>query len=217
MDFEELLELLEIDSPDEFNDFEHFTELIEINEEIPYKMFFNVLVGVEPDLLADLTDNFFEDILKGVPDEEIEIYTLLSSIRQELIGLAKLSTNKEEKAVYIDELFRFKSWYLFDSIVYCTRISDNVKKELPINEALTLNRLEAFGEEKYRYDFSPSMDYEIDEYSIPLDASIDEEYEEILEEDDDFYEEGLIHRDFPVVEGESLEDEEDDDLEGMDY
>lgn len=221
MDFEELLELLEIDSPDDFTDFEHFAALIELDEEIPFKMFSKILMGVEPDLLVNLTDNFFEDILQGVHDDNIDFYTLLSTIRQGLLGLAKASVSREEKAIYIDELYRFKNWYMFDSVVRCVRTSDKITKELPISEALTLKRLEQFGEKTYTYDFSQCMDYEIDEYTMPIDAVIDEEYEEVLDpdEDEDFYENGLIHRDFPVIDGEDIEapDELDEFDEELDY
>ena len=218
MDFEELLELLEIDSPDDFTDFEHFAALIELDEEIPFKMFSKILIGVEPDLLATLTDNFFEDILQGVHDDNIDFYTLLSTIRQGLLGLAKASVSKEEKTIYVDELYRFRNWYMFDSVVLCTRASDGITKELPISEALTLKRVEQFGEGAYTFDFSQCMDYEIDEYTMPIDAVIDEDYEEIVEEDEDFYENGLIHRDFPVIDGEDVErsdelDEFDEDIE----
>ena len=35
MDYNELLDMLEIESPDEFEYFEHFVSLIECDEEIP--------------------------------------------------------------------------------------------------------------------------------------------------------------------------------------
>ena len=49
------------------------------------------------------------------------------------------------------------------------------------------------------------MDYEIDEYMISFDASIDEDYEDIDGEDEDpnyIYEEGLIDEEYPVIDGE---------------
>lgn len=211
MDFDELLELLEIDSPDEFGYFEHFAALVECDEEIPYDLFYRILADVESDTLIDLTDNYFEDVLQEMPDDAIDIYTLLGTIRQALVGLAKNSTTREERIAYADELYKFRNWYIFDSEVHLKRLSDNAKRDVTVSEALSLYRLEKLNEDQYLYDFSDCLDYEIDEYAISIDAKLDEEYEEIIEEDEDLYEEGLIDRGFPVIDGEFNEDDEDED------
>jgi hypothetical protein len=202
MDFDELLELLEIDSPDEFEYFEHFAALIECDEEIPYELFYRVLADVDSDVLAELTENYFEEVLQGTPEDAIDIYTLLSTIKQALVGLAKNSNTREERIAYVDELFKFRSWYIFDSTVHLRRLSDSLKRNVTLSEAMSLYRLEKLNEDQYQYDFSDCMDYEIDEYSISFDAKLDQEYDEIIEEDESIYEEGLIDREFPVIDGE---------------
>jgi hypothetical protein len=47
--------------------------------------------------------------------------------------------------------------------------------------------------------------------SISFDAKLDEEYDEIIEEDESLYEEGLIDREFPVIDGEFGIDKEEED------
>ncbi len=210
MDFDELLELLEIESPDEFGYFEHFAALVECDEEIPYDLFYRTLADVDPEVLIDLTDSYFEEILLNIPDDAIDIYTLISTIRQALLGLAKNSSTREERVAYADELFKFRNWYIFDSIVHLKRFSDNAKKDVTVSEAFSLYRLEKLNEDQYRYDFSDSLDYEIDEYSISIDTELDEEYEEIIEEDENVYEEGLIDKEFPVIDGDFGDDEEEE-------
>jgi len=210
MDFDELLDLLEIDSSDEFGYFEHFAALIECDEQIPYDLFYRILADVDSDTLVDLTDSYFEDALQGMPDDAIEVYTLLGTIRQALIGLAKNSVSREERVAYTDELYQFRNWYIFDSVVHLRRLSDNAKRDVTVSEALSLYRLEKLNEDQYRYDFSDCLDYEIDEYSISIDAKLDEEYEEIIEEDEDLYEEGLIDKEFPVIDGDFADDEDED-------
>jgi hypothetical protein len=210
MDFDELLELLEIESPDEFGYFEHFAALVECDEEIPYDLFYRMFADVDSDALIDLTDNYFEEILQNIPEDAIDIYTLLGTIRQALVGLAKNSSTREERVAFTDELFKFRNWYIFDSIVHLKRFSDNVKKDVTVSEAFSLYRLEKLNEDQYRYDFSDSLDYEIDEYSISIDTELDEEYEEIIEEDEDVYEEGLIDKEFPVIDGDFTDDEEEE-------
>jgi len=210
MDFDELLELLEIDSPDEFAYFEHFAALVECDEEIPYELFYRILADVEAEILIDMTDNYFEDILQGMPDDAIEVYTLISTIRQALLGLAKNSSSREERIAYADELYKFRNWYIFDSVVHLTRLSDHMERDVTVSEALSLYRLEKLNEDSYLYDFTDCLDYEIDEYSISIDAELDEVYEEIIEEDEDIYEEGLIDREFPVIDGDFREEEEEE-------
>ncbi|MBR0600133.1 hypothetical protein [Sinanaerobacter chloroacetimidivorans] len=210
MRFNELLELLEIENLDEFGYFEHFAALVECDEEISYEMFYKVLSDVDTETLLDLTDNYFEDILQGMPDDGVEIYTLFSTIKQALMGHLKASSSREDRVLYVDELFKFRTWYIFDSVVTCKRLKDDVKKEVTLSEALSLYRSEKLNEDQYSYDFSECLDYDLDEYTIPIDAAIDEEYDDILEEDEDLYEDGLIDRDFPVIDGEDYEEEEDD-------
>ncbi len=212
MDYDELLELLEIDSPDEFKDFEHFAALVECDEDAPYEHFFRILADLDSEILVELTDDYFEDILQGMPDDGIDVYTLIGTVRQALLGLAKNSFTRDERVAYVDELYKFRNWYIFDSIVHIRRLSDHAKRDVTVSEALSLYRLEKLNEENYRYDFSDSLDYDIDEYSISFDAELDEEYEEIIEEDETLYEEGLIDKNFPVIDGESFDDELEDDF-----
>jgi hypothetical protein len=202
--------LLEIDSPDEFGYFENFAALMECDEEIPYDLIYKILSAVEPEILVDLTDNYFDDVMQSMPEDAIDIYTLMGTLRQALVGLAKNSATREERIAYVDEFFKFRSWYFFDSVVHLRRIRDNAKRDVTVCEALSLYRLEKLNEDQYRYDFSDSLDYEIDEYSISIDARLDEEYEEIIEEDEDLYEEGLIDKEFPVIDGEFGEEEEEE-------
>ncbi len=213
MDFDELLELIEIDSPEEFTDFEHFATLVECDEEIPYDVFYKILADVETEILINMTDDYFEDVLQETPEDGIDIYTLLGTIRQALSGLAKNASSTEDRIAYVDELFKFRNWYIFDSIVHLKRVKDNFKKDVTASEALALYRLEKLSEEQYRYDFSDALDYEIDEYSISIDAELDEDYEEILEEDEDLYEEGLIDKKYPVIDSESFESASEEDEE----
>ncbi len=211
MDFDQLLELLEIDDPDKFGYFEHFAALIECDKEIPYDLFYQILADVDSETLIDLTDNYFEDILQGMPDDGIDAYTLLSTIRQALLGLARNASTREERIAYVDELFKFRNWYIFDSIVHLRKLSDHAKRDATVSEALSLYRLEKLNEDQYRYDFSDCLDYEIDEYSISIDTELDENYEEIIEEDEDLYEKGLIDRNFPIIDGESFDEDESED------
>lgn len=213
MDYNELLDMFEIESPDEFGYFEHFATLIECDEDIPYELFYKFLAETDSETLIDLTDNYFEDILLGIPDDGIEIYTMLETIRQALLGLLKNADDTEsDRIAYVDELYKFRNWYVFDGLVHIKRILDGKKADVTIGESLSLFRLEKLSEDQHTYDFNDCLEYEIDEYAISFDTKLDEEYGD-REEDDDLYEEGLIDKEFPVIDGADFEDDVDVDID----
>lgn len=207
MNLEEVLELLEIDSPSEFEYFEHLAELLECAEEIPYDAFFSVLREVEPSVFSELLDSYFEDSLQGIPDEATDFYTLMSTINQSLLGLATDFTTLEQRRQFVDELYRFRSWYTFEGIVHCTNLEDGRVNDIPVVEALSLYRQEKLGEARYTYDFSDTLDYPVDEYSVPFSFSMQEDDNEEDEEIEEEYNDTFIDKEFPVIDGEYGEDD----------
>lgn len=88
---EELFEILEIGSPRDFSFFEQFAALAEYDSPIAEEPLIGLFAQVDKDVLAELTENYFEDILQFVPDEYPDMYTLLSLIGRSLTGLARLA------------------------------------------------------------------------------------------------------------------------------
>jgi len=211
MTLDELMEVLEIENLDEFEFFEHFSALMEYPEEIEFDLFSRVLSEVDSGVLYELTDNYFEDMIQGVPDDSISLYTMLYTIRTALCEAAKEADSPAERSFYIEELFRFRTWYLFDSIVKCRRFSDGQLSKETLFEALALYRLEKLGEEKYDYDFSHALEYSIDDLEGRGD---DYEYKEERDDDEDEdFDDTLIDRDNPVIDGENYDEEEENDDE----
>lgn len=208
MNIDEVLELLEIDSPDEFEYFEHFAELMECAEEITYEAFYAVLKEVDSDTLNELLDSYFDDILQGIADDASDFYTLMTLIRQCLMGLAAGISSHDSRRLFVDELFRFRTWYTFDSLVHCKSKSDGLTSDLPVVEALALYRLEKLGEEKYEYDFSECLDYPLEEYVMPFPYSMKDEDNEEDDEIEDEFTDTFIDKDFPVIDGEYSDDYE---------
>ena len=209
MRIEEVLELLEIESPDEFEYFEHLAELIECPEEISYDAFYSVLNEVDPAILADLLDNYFEDLMQGIPDDATDFFTLVTTIGQVLISLCQ-GNEFHDRHLFVDELYRFRNWYTFDSVVHCYDLSDGLTSGIPVVEALALYRLEKLGEKKYEYDFSDCMDYRLEEYTLPLSSISDSMEVDMEDEDDDTaedpYADAFIDKAFPVIDGEFSDD-----------
>lgn len=168
MDITELLNYLELDEPGEFEYFEHLADLLELEEEVGAEACYTLFSAVPERTLTELISNYFEDIMENLPDDTVDIYTLLTTIRQSLLGLARNVENPDGLRLFVDEFVKFRSWYTLDSHVRCKRISDGHISDCTVGEALALCRMEKLNGDEYDYDFSNCLDYDLDEYSMSL-------------------------------------------------
>lgn len=187
MNYEDLLSFLDMDDASEFVYFEQFAELIESGDDISLDAIKQLVNGADEGVLAELTEGYFDDLLKFVPDDEAELYTLLQNIGTTLSALAQSEEQVEDDSdsdsnTYAEELYKFRNWYIADSCVIRIDREENSQTEIPLMEALTNYRVRNFVEDEYEYDFSDSLDYPLDEYIVSL-ASLTEEDDE--DEDDD--------------------------------
>jgi hypothetical protein len=175
MEYDELMALIEIRSPKELVYFEQFAELVEIETYLSADALAQLFEDADKDALAELTEGYFEDILKFIPEDATEFYTLLSTIGRQLTGLAQVADPDPDSTSYADEFFRFRNWYTFESEVRCVKEDNENEVTLPVAQALALYRSEHLNDEIYEYDFSDVLDYPIDEYMMSIDSLIDEE------------------------------------------
>jgi len=181
MDLDELLALLDIDSASELVYFEQFAELMEVSQDIPYETLVALAEGMEPDALSELVEGYFDDIIKFVPDGEDDLYTLMHNIGTTLTSLAT-GGEEESMRIFAEELYKFRSWYLFDSAVLMRELSEDTEREIPLMEALTACRVQNFTDDDYAFDFSGALDYRLDEYIVSLGSLVDDDYDEEDEE-----------------------------------
>lgn len=168
MDIMELLDYLDLEEAAEFEYFEHLADLLELEQEISYEACYALFSAVPERSLTELIGNYFEDIMENLPDDTVDIYTLLTTIRQCLLGLARNIGEPEGLRLFCDEFLKFHSWYSLHTAVHCKRLSDGFFTDVTVGEALALCRLEKLNGDEYDYDFSSCIDYEIDEYSMSL-------------------------------------------------
>lgn len=174
MELDELMALLELDDPSEFEYFENFAEIAETDEEIPEETLFQLFSQVDPQTVSELITNYFEEILRAMPDDGTDAYLLLDNISRSLSGLL-VSEEERAKVYFSEELARFHRWYTKDSEVSCTSQETGHEKLLPLRDALTLARLEKLDGEPHSYDFTACLDYEIDEFILNFALSREEE------------------------------------------
>ena len=81
MDREELYELLDIDTPADFEYFENLAALLECDEYLEYEDIYALMEGVDKDTFSGLVDNYFDEITDFIPGDMAELYTLLEKIK----------------------------------------------------------------------------------------------------------------------------------------
>ena len=192
MDLNELFEIVDIESAEDFKYFDNFAALMESDDYIPAEVMYELFAEVDTDVLSELTDNYFEDIMEGVPEEEAELFTLLDNIKRVLKGYAENTDDERSIVLFTDEVSRFRNWYNFDTDVECQSRKDGSTRTVPVREALVLYRIEKLRADEYMYDFSQCLDYPLDEYvvSFTSDAEGDTGYEPGNEEEE------LLNSDF---------------------
>lgn len=176
MEYEELLDLLDMESPEDFEYFDHLADLMELEEEVDYDGFFQILSKVTKDTMQELLRNYFTDIMEHMPDSTVEIHTLMEEIRQCLTGLSREMESEEGRRSFIDELYRFRNWYALEGEVVVKDVSTGKRSRVSVSEALAMSRLEALGGETYDYDFEDCLNYEPEEYSMTINEAMSAAY-----------------------------------------
>lgn len=168
MNYEELLVYLDLNTPDEFEYFEAMADLVECEEYIEQEAVEALFRGADGSMIAELLEDYFEDIMNGLPDDSGEIYSLLDQIKLCLEGLIMNSETDQDIRRFTGEFCRFRNWYSEESEVEVTYDDDNREELMCIRDAITCARMEGLGGESCRYDFRSALDYEIDGYTMSL-------------------------------------------------
>lgn len=87
MDKTDLYIKLDIESPEEFRYFENLSALVEEDDFIEEDLIRDLFNDIDRELLLDYIKQYFEDIMKHLPDEESELYITFDSIARVLAGM----------------------------------------------------------------------------------------------------------------------------------
>ena len=168
MDKEKLYELLDIDTPTDFQYFENLAALLECEEDIEEQVLYSLVEEVDKQVLSDLIYNYFEEMTDFLPGDAAETFGIMERIKFALIGRARNCDEEDLLVNLADELDRFRRWYSVDSRVYCTSISDGEEISVPVRDAVVLARSESLTGDRYEYDYSECQDYPLEEYIMSL-------------------------------------------------
>lgn len=68
MNFEELLDYLDLEEAGQFEYFEALADLVECEEPIEMEAIYKLFEGADKETVATLLEDYFEDILDGLPE-----------------------------------------------------------------------------------------------------------------------------------------------------
>lgn len=179
MNFDELLEYLDLENAADFQYFEAMADLVECEEYIEPEAVYMLFAGADKEVVSQITDDYFEDILDGLPEDAGEIYSLLHQIKMSLMGMIINAEDEDDLRKFADEVYSFMNWYSIESEVELTPESGNGSRlHQNLRDAITTARIEKLGGDRYRYDFENALGYELDGYTMSFAEMIAaEEYE----------------------------------------
>ncbi len=166
MDYEELLEYLDLEDGSQLEYFEAMADLLESEEYIDVEAIYGLFQKADITMVCELINDYFEDILEGLPDDSGEIYSLLHQIKLSLTGMASGMDGEDDLRKFTDEFYRFKNWYSHESEVELMPQQGGSPVYQNVRDAITTSRMEKLGGDKYRYDFENALDYPLDDYMI---------------------------------------------------
>ena len=171
MDKYQLYDLLDLEEASEFKYFENFADLMEADEHIDSDVLYELLSEINLDDFTEICNEYFEQTSDSIPDQETEFYTLFDNIKRSFCGMAKaagVSENTEDRLNTLlklaDEIEKFRSWYVFSMNVESTSEYEDDTEMLSVRDALFQVRADKFLKKNHRYDFSSSLEYELEEY-----------------------------------------------------
>ena len=167
--------------------YENFADIVESEEEIPVEVLADLFRQTDPESVAEVIGQYFDDIMNAVTHEYVSIYALLDTLRNVLSSLI-MNDEEDEEGIerFAEELSRFHEWYSFDSAVEVTEYGSDAPAIMTVKDAITMLRIGRLDNEDHKADFSQATDYEIDDYILDLasqsrDRSIDDPEEDYLE------------------------------------
>ena len=151
-----------MEGPSDLEYFEQFADLMEMDEAVPFDLFYMVLSGLAPETAGDLVENYFEDLTQAVPDDENELVSLVDSVEQNLLLLAADLDQDEARRSFAEQLHKFRSWFKAEGKASVDGLPAS------IFEAVTAAREEKLGGDAHTVEIPSSLDYDLDDAAYGL-------------------------------------------------
>ncbi|MBQ0078695.1 MAG: hypothetical protein KBS66_02230 [Eubacterium sp.] len=166
MNYEELLAYLDLEGPEDFQYFEAMADLLESEEYIESEAIYKLFDGADKVLVSQIADEYFDDIMEGLPEDSGEIYSLLSQIKMSLVGMASNIEEVDDLRKFADEIYKFRNWFCEETEVELRPQGGGAPMFQCLRDAITTARMEKLGGDQFGYDFEGALNYELDSYMM---------------------------------------------------
>ncbi len=112
MTLSKLFAALEMETAEDLEYFEQFADLMEMDEDISFDVFYAALSGMDAETAGELTENYFEELSDALPDDENDMASLVDSVEQNLLLLASDIDQDDVRRSFAQQLYKFRTWYL---------------------------------------------------------------------------------------------------------
>ncbi len=173
MEKETFYEMLDIETGDDFQYFENIAELFESDEDIDQDLIAELLRDLDLGTFSELTDSYFNELEKSIPDTETDFFTLVENIKRVMSGMAVSARDTDDdmdrdelETQLAFEIGKFRDWYSLTDNVECVNQSDGRETMMPVRDALVLGREEALGGDSWDLDFNDALSYELSDFVL---------------------------------------------------
>ena len=183
MNYYELIDYLDITHGSELEYFEEMADMIESDEHIDHEALMQLFGEVESVTAASLLEEYFNEIMGGLPADYSDMFSLLDQIRLELTGTIRSANADDPDSIrdFTDHFYRFRNWYVYDTEVTVLNKSTGREYEQSVRDAIATARAGKLSGEEFAFDFTTALDYNIDYYAMSfsdLVDSVDEDSED---------------------------------------
>lgn len=169
----DLYQLLEIEEPQDFEYYENVETLLEGDEYIEQSLIHDLLSEIDMNIFGELTDSYFAELIRKLPEEEMEFYLTLLNIRRKFSGIINTHMTDADFSELANEIVKFKKWFTQDSTV----VDCNTSEKICPRDAIYNFYASKFGGKKCDYEFLEACTYDIDGYDFNIGDLIAREQE----------------------------------------
>ncbi len=172
MDKKSFFDILEVEEWDQVVYTEQIFTVFEVMDEVNDDLLFMMIDGMDKYTLKELLEAYLDDMLVGVPEDEVTLYGTLESIKTGVLSHVFEVMDDIQIEELANILKSFHQWLNEEKIVVCTDLNSNECDEMTMQEALLHARIEKLAEGKFEFKFPKTYEFGVDE--LPNDDFSDE-------------------------------------------
>lgn len=166
---EELFELVDIETGEDFTYFENFANLMEADEYITEEDIGMLIKELDCVTFSELAESYFYDVMEHLPDNAIDIYSTMEAVKRNIVSISTAIAKGEEQSHKLcRELYNFRNWYIDPQSCFATDLTSGNEDVMSIRDAIYENKLARITKTDWNFDFSECNQLEISEYIINI-------------------------------------------------